>query len=230
MLKKLAIAGALLATFAGAHAQSAPFGVSGTVSPGPCNVVLTGGGIVDTGTVTLATAKTYRQVTNTTTAVALYGFPDRTIPITITCSAPTKVAVSFVDNKPAQRFSFNSGDGALYGLSDGLTGTAAIGFYSVAFNAITMDNTPVGQFLTAANGLTTTFSTTQPASLGVGPNSAVPGRTTGFAKTAGAAAPESFLSLTGGLTIQTYVSRDFIDKATNTVTPSGSGTLTLVYL
>jgi len=226
MLKKLAFAGALLATFAGANAQSSQnFGITGQVTPGACTVTLNGGGVVNVGDVSQTTAKLY-PVFNGGSNV-FYSFPTKTVPINIACAAATKVALSIVDNKPAQRLAYNVDDAARHGVGDGTAGTAAIGFYSINFSATTMDSVNVGQFLDAATG-SATFSTTGPTAY---PTSTLsPGRTISFAKTAGVTVPDALTTLAGTLNFQTLVSKPYIDAATTVVTPTGSGTLTLVYL
>ena len=227
MLKKLVFASALLATFAGAYAQSSQnFGVTGQVTPGACTVTLTGGGIVDTGTVSQGTAKLY-PLSNNGASTVLYSFPFKTVPISITCAAATKVALSIVDNKSAQKLAYNVDDAARHGVSDGTAGTVAIGFYSIAFTAATMDGVNVAQFLDAATG-SATFSTTGPTAYPVG--TLLPGRTISFAKIAGVTVPDALTTLGGTLGFQTFVSKPYIDAATTVVTPTGSGTLTLVYL
>lgn len=228
MLKKLAFAGALLATFASTHAQSSQnFGVTGTVTPDACTVTLAGGGTVNVGNVSQGTAKLYSQVAST--AATVYTFPSKTTPVNINCSAATKVALSFTDNKSGKNFILSDGSDAIrFGVTDG-AGAAAVGFYSVAFVQTTMDSVPVGQFLGAANG-SATFSTTQAAGVGYGINTSAPGRTVAFAKTAGATVPDALTTLAGTLQFDTYMSKPYIDAATTVVTPTGSGTLTLVYL
>lgn len=230
MLKKLAFASALLATFTGTYAQSSQnFGITGQVTPGACTVTLNGGGVANVGDVSQTTAKSYPINTSATTNLVVYRFPNRGVPINIACAAATKVAVAFVDNKPSQRLAFNNEDPSRYGLSDSVAGTAAIGFYSVRFENTTIDGAFIGEYFNAANG-STTFSKTQPAGLAVAPNYAMPGRTIAFAKTVGATVPDAFTSLAGLLTFDTSASKSYIDSATTVITPTGSGTLTLVYL
>ena len=226
MLKELAFSGALLVAFTGAHAQSSQnFGVTGQVTPGACIVTLASGGVVNVGSVSQGTAKLYPI--GGVNANIVYGFPVRSVPINIACVMATKVAVSFVDNKSAQRIAFNVDDAARYGVADGAAGVAAIGFYSVQFINTTIDNVAVGQFLDAAAG-SVTFSTTGPTAY---PTSfATPGRKNAFAKAVGATVPDAFTTLAGTLEVQTFVSKSYIDAATTVVTPIGSGTLTLVYV
>ena len=226
MFKKLLLTSALLATFATAHAQSSQnFGVTGTVSPAPCNVTLTGG-TVNLGTLSQATVKAY-SVAGTTNN--FYSVPAANVPISITCGAATKVEVSFVDNKSGKNLPFDAGDAIRFGVTDGAAGTAAIGAYQINFVTTTIDSVATAVYLSAPNG--TTAWSNKIASTTTVPNSYVaPGHATGFAKVATATVPDSITTLAGNLTFQAYLGKAYIDGATTAVTPTGSGTLTLAYL
>ena len=225
MFKKLLLTSALLATFATAHAQSSQnFGVTGTVTPGACNVTLTSG-VANLGTITQATAKGYTVRTGGTNTV--YVPPLQLIPINISCGAATKVEVSFVDNKPGKNFALDGGDLIRFGMVDGAAGTSAVGSYEMSFITTTIDSVAVGTFLHAANGATTWNKTIV---AGVGNGYIAPGYTTGFAKVAAATVPESITTVAGTLQMQIFLSKTLVDGLTTTFSPNGSGTLTLVYL
>ena len=227
MFKKLLLTSALLATFASAHAQSSQnFGVTGTVSPAPCNVTLTGG-TVNLGTLSQATVKGYPVLGASN---SFYTIPTVLLPIGIVCAAATKVEVSFIDNKAGQNLPFNSFDIVRFGVTDGASGTTPIGAYVIGFSTATttIDNVAPAVYLSALNGSTTWSNKTALTSLAA--SLAAPGYTTGFAKTATATAPDSFTTLSGNLSISIYLGKTYIDSATTAVTPTGSGTLTLVYL
>ena len=219
MFKKIAATTLLMASAFGAHAAgSAPFGVTGTITPAACDVTLTGG-VVNLGTISTVAVRANGL------AGTGYALPPVNIPINITCSAATRVEIAFIDNKPGQIISVNGGDVIRFGMGDG-AGTTAIGSFQMAFTAVTIDSVAVGQFLNAPNG-TTTWATT---ASGQAVNLASPGHTTAFSKTAGATTPDSFTTLVGNLQFGMFLSKAYIDSATNSVTPNGSGTLSLVYL
>ena len=227
MFKKLLLTSALLATFASAHAQSSQnFGVTGTVSPAPCNVTLTNG-VANLGSLSQATVKGYPV--NTATSNSLYTIPTLNVPISIVCGAATKVEVSFVDNKPGKNIPMDTFDALRFGITDG-AGTAAIGAYQMSFvtATTTIDSVPVGLFLNAPNG-TTTWSKTV-AGTPTTNNFIAPNYATGFAKSTTATIPESITTLSGTLAIQTFLAKTYIDSATSAISPTGSGTLTLAYL
>lgn len=218
MFKKVLIATTLLAAVVNANASSSAFGVAGTITPEACNVTMTGG-TINLGSISTSLVKTYSTILGT------YQFPTVLAPISITCSAPTKVEISFVDNKAGKRFAMDANDSARYGMVDG-AGTTGIGAYNTQFINTTIDTVAVGQYLNAVNN-TTTWSASGPVGA---PNVAAPGYTVGFAKLAGATTPDSFTMLSGSLQFTFWVSSAYINAATAAVSPSGSGTLTLVYI
>ena len=227
MFKKLLLTSALLATFASAHAQSSQnFGVTGTVSPTPCNVTLTGG-TVNLGTLSQAIVKGYPVIVST--ANSLYTIPVVNLPISVVCGSATKVEISFVDNKSGKNLVMDTLDLLRFGITDG-AGSAAIGAYQISFvNATTtIDSVAVGVYLGATNG--TTNWTNKTLSTSTTQSFVAPGYATGFAKVATATVPESITTLAGNLTFQAYLGKAYIDGATTAVTPTGSGTLTLAYL
>ena len=227
MFKKLLLTSALLATFATAHAQSSQnFGVTGTVTPGACNVTLTNG-IVNLGTLTQATVKAYAPTAATN---VFYTVPTVNVPISIVCGAATKVGVSFIDNKSGKVLPLNFEDVLRFGMTDGSAGTAAIGTYQMSFSSTTIDSvaTVVNAFLNATNG--TAVWSTKVAGTTTPNNFIAPGYTTTFTKTTGSIIPETFTTLGGNLAIQIFLGKTYMDAATSIVTPNGSGTLTLVYL
>ena len=227
MFKQIIFTGVLMAAFVNANAQSAsaPFGVTGTITPGACSVTLTGGQI-NLGTLSAATVKGY-PLGGTSSGV--YQIPPVNTPISITCGAPTKVEVSFVDNRPGKTFLVDGSDPVRFGMVDG-AGTTGIGSYQLRFltASTTIDNVAVGQYLSAPNG-TTTWSTTT-AGTAVPSNFGAPGYMVGFAKVAGATTPDSFTTLTGTLEFKSFVSVNYVNNATTAIALNGSGTLTLVYL
>ncbi|KAF3999264.1 hypothetical protein [Glaciimonas immobilis] len=219
MFKKVLVASALLATIINANASSSAFGLTGTITPEACNVTLTGG-TVNLGSISTSVVKGYGTLGTS------YSMPNVLVPISIICSAPTKVEVSFVDNKVGKVFALDAHDAIRYGIVDG-AGTTAIGTYQTSFTSTVIDNVAVGQFLNAPNN-TTTWTATGPT--GLPASFGAQGYTIGFAKLAGATTPDSFTTLAGNLTFSTFISGVYVKSATAAITPTGSGTLTLVYL
>ncbi|MFJ3462009.1 DUF1120 domain-containing protein [Achromobacter spanius] len=80
---------AALAAAAGAQAQSIDIRVIGTITPAACTPTIAGGGIVDFGTIP---GESLNQTAVTT-------LPKKSVPFSITCDAPTQVAISVVDNR-----------------------------------------------------------------------------------------------------------------------------------
>ena len=221
MFKKIALTTLLMASAFGAQAAgSAPFGVTGTITPAACDVTLTGG-IVNLGTISTVAVRASSVYFATT-----YQLASIVVPINITCSAATRVEVAFIDNKSASNFAINANDAQRFGIADG-SGTTAIGGYQVGFVNTTIDSVAVAQFLSATTGTTAYFAATIPT---VPAMWAAPGRTNAFSKTGGATTPDSLTTLTGNLTFAIFLSKSYVDSATNSITPNGSGTLSLVYL
>lgn len=219
MFNKILGISMLLATAVNANASSSNFGVTGTVTPEACNVTLTGG-TVNLGAISTSLVKSYTVASNN------YTLPAFSIPISITCSAATKIEVSFVDNQAGKNFPVDAFDSVRFGLIDG-AGTTAIGSYSLQFVNTAIDTVAVGQFLSAANN-TTLWSTTGVSALGA--SYATPAYMTGFAKLAGATTPDSLTTLSGTLNLVPRISTAYIGSAVAAIVPTGSGTLTLTYI
>ena len=228
MFKKLLLASALLVTFASAQAQSSqPFGVTGTLTPAPCNVTLTAG-VVNLGNLTQAAVKGYPVLANIN---SFYVPPFQNIPINITCSAATRVQVSFLDNNSGKTLAYNGDDSIRFGITNGAAGTVAVGSYEMRFINTTIDGGPVGTYLHVANGATTWSKIPGTATAFGGNNLYIaPGYTTGFAKVATATVPESISTLAGTLEMKIFLGKASVDAATTNFVPTGSGTLTLAYL
>lgn len=219
MLKKILLTAAMLAAITNVHAAAtAPFGVTGTITPAPCNVVMTTG-VASVGATNTA-VRAYTIFANTYTA------PPVTIPITISCSTGIKVALSFVDNLAGKNFPLDASDAIRFGIVDG-SGTAAIGAYQMQLTGVTLDGSAVNQFMIAQNGSTAwavAGPTSKPSSYGA------PGYSVTFSKTNGSTTPDSFANFSGNLTLQAYLSTTYINAANSVINPTGSGTLAMVYL
>lgn len=219
MFKKIIFTSAILVSALSAQASgSVPFGVTGTITPAACNVTLTGG-IVNLGVISTVQVRSYGTVG------PQYVLPPVLVPFNVTCSAPTAVQVSFVDNLPGKVAPMDSNDAIRFGIVDG-TGTTAIGNYQAAFSNIIIDGVGVGQYLLAPNGTSAWSNTTV---TGLPAVYAVPGYKTGFAKTTGVTIPDSLTTLAGNMIFEVHLTSSYIQSATNAITPNGSGTMTLVY-
>lgn len=236
MLKKLVFISVLLTTFIGinAYAQgTAPFGVTGAISPSSCILILSNG-TVNLGSLTLTAVRGYGLINNNG-----YKMAPQTATVSISCSVPTKFSLSFIDNKSVTTPTVIDGnDSGRFVLGDTATGPRAanaVGSYQVAFTSTTMDvgggvtPAPVGQFLSAPIG-SQSWITGLPGGLTLSAGTVLPGKALAFAKTAGVTTPDSILKLDGTLTFTTHLGKTVIDSATTIVTPSGSGTMTLFYL
>ncbi|WP_196766894.1 DUF1120 domain-containing protein [Burkholderia territorii] len=229
MNKKLVMAGVISAVVSSgvlAQAASANFGVTGTINPGACGISLpTGGGVADYGTLSTATVRGYTVYNGGGTPAYVFG--NKFIPITVTCSAPTRAELSFVDNKSGQRLSLDQYDADRYGVSDGVGGVVAIGAYTLFLSSTLLDGVAAAGYLTAPTG-TTAWSST--AIGGVPASVAAPGYAVGFIKTAGNIAPDTFTTMSGNLGVTLYVDQAYVNSATNVISLQGSGTVTLQYL
>lgn len=219
MFKKILSTAAMLAAITNAHAASTvPFGLTGTVTPAPCDVVLTIGSADLSASNASVRARPGRGGT--------FMPQSTTLPITIKCSTGIKVAMQFVDNFSGKNVKIDTDDIIRFGVVDG-NGTTAIGAYDIQLTGVNLDNTPVGQFLTALNN-TTSWTALGPT--GKSASYAAPGYSVTFAKAAGATAPDSFMNFVGNLTVQAYLSAAYINNTNSSVIPNGSGTLAMVYL
>ncbi|MCS3509242.1 DUF1120 domain-containing protein [Achromobacter sp. JUb104] len=90
--KKISTAAFIAASFAaaaGANAQSIDVRVIGTITPAACTPTIAGGGVIDFGIIPAASL-------NTTSFTQL---PTKSVPFSISCDAPTYVAITAVDNR-----------------------------------------------------------------------------------------------------------------------------------
>lgn len=220
MFKKALIAAAMLAAVAGAQAQSANFGVTGTITPAACGITLSGGGVADYGALQTPTVKAYPVVKSH------YVFGSKVVAYSVTCSAATPLQMAFIDNKAAQKTALDANDPGRYGIGDGTT-TTAIGSYEVVFTSAVVDGTAAAGYLSAPTGTTTWTNT---ASGTFASNVASPGRAVGFKKLTADTAPTQLTTVAGNLSFNTYVLKSYVDASTAAITLNGSGTVTLQYL
>ena len=229
MFKKLLFTGTLFITFANAYAQSsAPFGIKGDIAPPvPVVTVATNGRAV----ISDAAATALRGSTTFSGTNSLYAYPAQIISYSITFSAPSKIVLSFTDNNSGKVLPFDNSDSTRFGA---VNGTTTSGSLAVTLTNTLIDGNPVAVFLSAPNGSTVWSATTVGGKPSIGASAGTsgvaPNYTTGFSKTAGATVPDSLTTLSGNLSMVLYVGKSLVDNATTTLTPTSSGTFTVVYL
>ncbi|WP_034185264.1 MULTISPECIES: DUF1120 domain-containing protein [Burkholderia] len=152
----LASASTAFAASSGAPVASTATGtlaVTGALVPGTCSVTLQGGGKADFGTISSASLNA-----DSTTGTALNTSP--AIPMTVSCTAPTQIAIRVADNRAASLASIKSGSNVTLQLNSGTVakcasacptylayglGTAsnnnAVGVYSITADTFAVDGT-----------------------------------------------------------------------------------------
>lgn len=223
MFKKILLVSAVLASFTSAHAAtSAAFGSgAGTITPPACSVTLTGG-TVTIGTLTQTTVKTY--TTMGSGSALSYKLPPVTIGYAVTCSSLTKIALGVVDNNPGKATVITTTDSMAFGLVDGAASTA-IGQFFLTVNTLTTDSTFVGGL-----AATTGTSTWAAAPVFLNALALTPGTSTGFIKSAGTTSPDAYTSLSGNMLATIFINGAYMSAASTAITPTASGTLSVIYL
>lgn len=223
MFKKIILAAAMLTAITTVHAAAtAPFGVSGSITPTACAVTLTGG-VASLGTLSFATVKSYGQ--NATG----YNMTPVVVPVGITCPSAMKVALSFTDNLAGKIVAMDSNDAMRFGLVNGTSGTTAIGSYQLSLTSVTLDSNAVGSLMVAP-GVATPTAWSSTGAAGLNSSFPLPGYSTTFSKSTSSTTPDSFTTMAGSLTISATIGTAYLGAATATITPNGSGTLALIYL
>lgn len=132
VMKMSAVAALLAVSTAALAGPTATLRVTGTITPGACTPVLSNSGIIDFG-------ETSVDALPSTGTLALAG---KSVTATVTCTGPTKVAMSFVDNRadsvPAHS-NEPTGAATVFGL--GKAGTINIGSYGLSIASISGDGT-----------------------------------------------------------------------------------------
>lgn len=229
-VKQTACALAVLATSSAAMAaESLDIKVIGTITPAACVPTLSGGGTIDYGTIPPDSLK---QDAFTT-------LDEKQINFTITCDAPTKVAVTAKSGRGASAVQQSNGslvdmstgnNGMFDGINIsavglGLDGDKGIGGYGLrlAIGTMVADGTPVDSI--QSDGNTTSWSKAQTGSM----FSSTSQRYVSWAAS-GTLEPVAFTTLTGKLGAQAYINKASELDLTKPVQLDGLSTLTLVYL
>lgn len=234
MMKKTVVALALLATTASAFAaDSVDVRVIGTIVPAACTPALTGGGVVDYGTIKA----------DTISATDYTVLPEKQISFAITCDAPAKVALIASNGRtgslagaaetphgsgmsPVNLF----GLGAVGAAGLGLDGAAQVGGYSVRIDnsSVMADGVAVDSLRADRTwaGVTGAWVKDSYAGIVYSPNYT---RLTSWAA-AGTTTPVAFTALSGQLGVQAYINKGSELDLSKPVHLDGLTTITLYYM
>ncbi|WP_407351386.1 DUF1120 domain-containing protein [Luteimonas sp. R10] len=197
-----------------ASAETAELRVIGTIVPGACAPVFTGGGTVDHGTIFAGTLNTDAQTT----------LPDKTVGLTITCEAPTRMAITMTDERAA---SVVPGLTTISGYSDewhyglGTSAGSNIGVYALQLSGETGDGGAARRVRSIDGGATWV----------VFGGAMVPdGRMISFAAPTGTTDPVAFTTVTGNIRVVTTIDKAENLDLTNDVPLDGLATLEVTYL
>ncbi|MGF6096137.1 DUF1120 domain-containing protein [Pseudomonas sp. 18175] len=142
MKKLLSLAAATLALVGVGQtlaASSVDLSIKGSITPAACTPMLANGGVVDHGKIS---AKDLVFNGNTV-------LPEALLPLSISCEAPTLVAVKSKDNRAGTSAEW---EGALPNFGLGLAaGNVKIGWYTLKMINATVDNAP-GRLIESVNG------------------------------------------------------------------------------
>lgn len=231
MFKKAMIAGAVALVSVGANAATANLTVTGTITPEACAIALTGGGLVDYGSLSSQTVKGYGSYYGTD-----YAAPAKTIGLAVTCSAPTAVSLAWTDNRASSKMAFDAYDAVRFGL--GLSGSAKIGAYALAFGQDGGSTTYVA---------TTGGAATAPAGYLVRPKGSVagtawaaptgldggyfnPANSVGIKHAAADTAPPALVAWNSTVSVGALFNKALVDTATSVITLDGSATVAVEYI
>jgi len=233
MSRKFLIGSILVMGATAAGAQSlgtASLGVTGTIRPSTCSVTLGNGGIADYGIMGSATVKAWSVAAD---PIRYYDAAFKPVPMMINCPAPTKFALSFVDNRAGTVDTtvnihyFGLGTHTIAGGT-----TKNIGLYYINHQNLKVRNSlsaalnsPGKLFVTT--GVASPSSTFRPAT-GVETVGIIPADSLAFSATGAASAPEALVEVSGDLLFNIQPLKDTVDNATTDIVLSGSATLTLV--
>lgn len=230
-LKKKLAFGAVLSVLAAPAlaANSVDVSVVGTIAPGSCDVTLGGGGRIDHGTISQSSL----DATDYTV------LPVKSLPISITCTAPTSVAISTSTQRPNTTASegadsvngsapspmplFSAPRGA-WGL--GLSGTSRIGGFWMRVNptSVLIDGATVESIDSSNLG----------GSWGVtgsgGVSSGISKLLLSWAATATPTVPLAFTNMSGTLDVATYINKKSELDLTAPIRLDGLNTIELYYL
>lgn len=204
----------------GAQANSVEVKVTGTITPAACTPTLSGGGTVAYG----------RISPSLLSDTAYTDLPDHTIPFSITCDLPTKVGLTFVDNRSGSTVSGIidnliggfSGNAHNFGL--GTVNTKNVGGYAMRFGqSYTADGVAVRAVTSIDSG--TTWRGSNASDLGNKGATYI----LSWSDTNGGA-PIAFKDLAGDLVVKTRLNKKADLDLSDDVDLDGSATIELVYM
>lgn len=228
----LAVLAATATSFTTQAADSVDLKVIGTITPGACTPTISGGGVIDYGTIKA----------DSLAATGLTKLSVKSATLSISCTAETKMAIKAVDQRidsvAGTTVTGATGGGApapaslawanypVVGL--GLNGTKKIGGYTVYLKG---SPTADGQNATAIHAEDAGHQTwgTMPAGSSVyGSSSTL--RYVSLADSANTSEPKKFTNATFPLSIQGYINEKSELDLTKNITLDGMTTLEIIYL
>lgn len=227
----LAVLAATATSFT-AQAGSVNVTVKGTITPEACTPTLTGGGTVDYGTISPATLS----------ATAYTALAKHDIPLTVTCSTPTQIALKATSSRVgsvAGATSENSVGAAnvtntgLVGNSSmvvglGMDGASKIGGYSLVLGDLKYDGT-AGQLIVSDDArVTWAAAGASNTMVRGGPGGAIPRQISVAAS--GQVVPVNLTTMTGTLSVQAYINKTSELNLSKNVTLDGLSTIEVVYI
>lgn len=217
MIKKSLMAAVILAATTGAFAQSADFGLTGTITPGACTISIPGG-IVNLGALTKAAVMAWP------TDGTVYTVPAQPSPVAITCPTATRLGLAFVDNNAgAAPVLGNVTDPIQFGIKNGTT--PGLGGFITLLSTLTVDGGAPAGFLHSPTG-TTAWNGTDLFT----PGTVLPGNTYGFKTNAASTVPDTVTNIGANFTFWPFLKKSVVDASTSQITINGNATVSLVYL
>lgn len=216
----------LAATSMPALAAGIDLAVSGTVAPSACTPTIAGGGAID-----------YGNIKADTLSADSYTVLDvKTVDFTITCDAPTKVAIKAINNRTGSNASGAEGiggaaaapagmQGTVAGL--GLDGTAKVGGYTLTFKPSDFADGK-GAALVISDDNNATWKKAQRVNTSLYGTDAL--THISWAGDENGTEPAPFTTLSAGLSVQAYINKASELDLSKPVTLDGSTTIELVYL
>ena len=204
---------ALLTSFGAQAADTAELKVKGVIRPSACTPSFVGGGVADYGTIPAKslTAGVYKQLA------------DKEIPFAINCDGPAKMALKVTDNRVASAMQEATGFPATMTFGLGAVSGTKIGGYVLRFKQsdVTTDGVAATQIYSTDNNSTWT-STGANGTLGTD-------RSFSWA-TAGTATPAAYKTVSGKITVSTYLNKPENLPMSQDIPLDGSATLEVQYL
>lgn len=229
--KTMLVAALLICGIRSALAVSVDVNISGTVIPTACTPTLSGGGVIDYGSIRA----------NTLSADAYTVLPEMKLDFAINCDAPARVAIHAVNDRPGTMAGvteaangvapvpaaiFGGSAGMFDGVGLGMDGTTRIGGYGMHIRMSSVMADGVGVVTLISDS--TDGSAAWNGSPAGGVYHTTP-RIISWGAT-GSTTPTAFQTLTGSISVQAYINRASELDLSHSVNLDGQTTLELVYL